>query len=283
MRSYVSFFLGPNTSFIFTAFDIDLHPMKKYTLLLSATLLAFLLPYSALAWGNKGHAIVAEVAFSLLDNGTKEKVRKALGTMTIEEAANWMDNIRRDHRYDYMRSWHYLNLDKGMQYQHTSEDNIVNALNKAIGELEHKGRLDDSEIRLDLLIVFHLVGDMAMPLHVGYGEDKGGNTVEVTYEGHRANLHQVWDSRIIESEGITTEDCVAYYRRMSKRDIDQNKVINVVEWIKEPRSMLGSVYNLPPDNNIDQAYIDRSKKIIEQQLTIAGIRLAAVLEQVFKS
>jgi hypothetical protein len=56
----------------------------------------------------------------------------------------------------------------------------------------------------------------------------------------------------------------------------------VTGWIDESRSLLDKVYDFPWDNNIDQAYTERSKKIIEQQLVIAGIRLAVVLEQIFK-
>jgi len=227
--------------------------------------------------------MVSEIAFSFLDSNTKEKVQKVLGSMSIEEAGNWMDNIRSDHRYDYMKTWHYLNLEKGATYVANSDNNIINALDKAISELEHKNKMDDSEVRKDLLIVFHLVGDMTMPLHVGYGVDRGGNTVQVTYLGHQSNLHRVWDSEIIESEKITTEDCLAFYKTMDKKEIDQNKKINVEDWMAEPRSLLGDVYNFPSDNNIDQAYIDKNKKIVEQQLVIAGIRLAAVLNQVFKS
>ena len=57
--------------------------------LLFATLNSF-------AWGRKGHTIVAEIAFSYLDEPTKKNVLSYLDGMTLEEAANWMDDIKSD-------------------------------------------------------------------------------------------------------------------------------------------------------------------------------------------
>jgi len=257
--------------------------MKKIFFLAVALTIAIISPKQSYGWGNKGHAMVSEIAFSFLDNGTKARVQKVLGAMTIEEAGNWMDNLRSDHNYDYMKTWHYLNLDKGAQYVPNTDNNIINALAKAIDALDHKSKLNDSEIKANVLIVFHLVGDMTMPLHVGYGADRGGNTIQVTYEGHTSNLHRVWDSEIIEREKITTEDCLAFYKTMGKEEINENEKINVQDWMNEPRALLDNVYNIPAGNAIDQAYIDRNKSIVEQQLVVAGIRLAAVLQEVFKA
>ena len=69
-------------------------------------LLAFLLLpiFKSSAWGEKGHAMVAKVAFSYLDENTKKNVLSYLDGMTIEEAANWMDNIKGDKSKDFKRS-----------------------------------------------------------------------------------------------------------------------------------------------------------------------------------
>jgi hypothetical protein len=42
-----------------------------------------------------------------LNKGVKDSVQKYLGTMTFEEASTWMDDVRSDHSYDYMKTWHY--------------------------------------------------------------------------------------------------------------------------------------------------------------------------------
>lgn len=255
--------------------------MKKSAFLLAVVFIVSL-PLLSFAWGKKGHTIVAEIACSLLNDKTREAVQNCLGATTIEEAATWMDAVRGHHEFDYMKPWHYVNVEKGGQYVPNHEDNIINALNNAISNLEHKDRLSPQEIKTNLMIVFHLAGDLHMPLHVGYGEDKGGNSIDVSYLGKPSNLHTVWDSRIITTEHICTDDCLALMKNKSKDEIAKLKVINVVQWMQQPRSLLGEVYNFQ-NNTIDLAYADKNKKIIEQQLLIAGIRLSAILQHVFKS
>ena len=48
---------------------------------------------SLFAWGDKGHALVAEVAFKYLDAKTKQSVLSYLNGISIEEASNWMDEM----------------------------------------------------------------------------------------------------------------------------------------------------------------------------------------------
>jgi hypothetical protein len=234
------------------------------------------------AWGKKGHGIVAEIAYSMLDSNTKKSVHRYLGTTTIEEASTWMDDVRSDHSYDYMKSWHYVNIEKGKQYSETKDGNIINALNNSIAILEHRDKMADDEIKKNLMIIFHLTGDLHMPLHIGYENDKGGNDIHTSFLGTPANLHRVWDTEIIEHEGITMTDCLSLYEKMNKGTISELKEVNIVNWINEPRDLLENVYDFM-DGQIDHIYIDKNKPIIEKQLLIAGIRLAAVLNKVFES
>jgi hypothetical protein len=62
------------------------------------------------AWGFEGHKIVAEIAKSHLNKSVKDSVEKYLGDMSFEDAATWMDDMRKDHAYDYMKPWHYVNM-----------------------------------------------------------------------------------------------------------------------------------------------------------------------------
>ena len=256
--------------------------MKRSLSVLLFFAFGILLPHHILAWGKQGHGMVAEIAFTMIDSSTKAQVQKYLGSTTIEQASTWMDEVRSDHNYDYMKTWHYVNIEKGTQYTATKDGNIINALNNAINELEHRDKLSNEDIKKNLMIVFHLTGDLHMPLHVGYEGDKGGNAVQVKYLGSQSNLHRVWDTEIIESEKITTSECLAQMKHFNKGEIAALKTINVESWINEPRSLLANVYDFT-DNTIDQAYVDKNKKTVEMQLLIAGIRLSAVLAEVFKA
>jgi hypothetical protein len=89
-----------------------------------------------------------------------------------------MDNIKDDHSYDYMKPYHYVNFDKSAEVVERLGSNIIFILNQTIKELQNNKNLTKEEIKTKILIVFHLVGDLHQPLHVGYGSDKGGNTIQ---------------------------------------------------------------------------------------------------------
>ncbi len=239
-------------------------------------------PMYLLAWGKKGHALVAEVAFNLLDEHTKEAVHKYLGRMTIEEAGNWMDDIKSDRRNDYMKQWHYVNVAQGKLYETSKEENIITQLTRVVTELQHKESMSEEDIKKDLLIVFHLTGDLHQPLHVGYGVDKGGNDIHVKYKGAQTNLHRLWDSEIIEGENISLNECLQMKKTFDREDMAMLSNINVESWMRQPRSQLTGVYGFT-DNTIDDVYIQKNKKVIEQNIFIAGVRLAAILKDVFKA
>ncbi|WP_281228069.1 S1/P1 nuclease [Flavobacterium aquiphilum] len=254
--------------------------MKNLILATIFLSLSFLFPTEALAWGKKGHALVAEVAFNYLDKNTKKIVLEYLDGMTIEDAANWMDNIKDDHSYDYMKPYHYTNIEKGEEVVEKSGSNIIYILNQTIKELQNNKNLTKQEIKSKLLIVFHLVGDLHQPLHVGYGSDKGGNTVQLNYKGQGSNLHAFWDSGIIFDQNISLENCLNA-NKFSPKEINNLQTIDVIAWSKESRSLLDPIYNTG-GAKIKEEYIITSAKTIESQIQKAGIRLASILQKVFQ-
>lgn len=254
--------------------------MNKALISLTFLLILIISPTKTLAWGNKGHAIVAEVAFNYMDENTKKVVLQYLDGMTIQEAANWMDNVKSDHSYDYMRSYHYVNIDKGANVVETNGANIIFQLSTTIKELQNKKNLSNQEINTKIKILFHLMGDLHQPLHVGYGEDKGGNTMQVNYNYRGTNLHSLWDSGIIEYKKITLQDCLRT-NNYSKNEIRAIQYTNVVNWATDSRAYLPQIYKTG-GNKINDEYVDACVPIIENQILKAGIRLAGVLNEVFK-
>jgi S1/P1 Nuclease len=254
--------------------------MKRNTL--PAILIIFLIPLSqqSFAWGKKGHELVAQIAFQFLNDSTKQKVKNYLGNLSIEEAANWMDDERSNTYYNYMRTWHYLDIDKGTAYTPSSERNIITVLHSAIVDLRQYQALKKKDIRRDLLLIFHLIGDLHQPLHTGYSIDKGGNTIEISSPVVSGNLHSVWDSQIIDYKNITLDSCMAVYATLDSNEISSFKKINELKWMYQSRSLLDTVYSFQ-NNYLDVNYVNNNSLIIKKQLVIAGIRLAAILNEVF--
>ncbi len=253
--------------------------MKKYILLLLITVSLFT-SNNCLAWGEKGHAIVAEIAFNYLDANTKKIVLQYLDGMSIEEAANWMDDIKSEKKYDYMRKLHYINADKGQNIIPNNEENIVGALTKTIDELKNYKSLSKEDIKIKICIIFHLIGDLHQPLHVGYGEDRGGNSFQINFYGRGTNLHSFYDSGIIEYKGLTLSECLKS-KIYTKEEISAIEKIDVVDWANQSRKYLNIIYKTN-DHKIDDTYVNTNYPIIKDQLLRAGIRLSSVLKDVFK-
>ncbi|MGL2963900.1 S1/P1 nuclease [Flavobacterium sp. RSB2_4_14] len=253
--------------------------MKKYiTAVLITT--AFLAPNNSFAWSEKGHALVAQVALNYLDANTKKIVNQYLDGMTFEEAANWMDDIKSDKKYDYMRKLHYINADRGQSIVPNNEENIIGAITKTIEELKNYKTLSKEDVKIKICIIFHLIGDLHQPLHVGYGEDRGGNNFQINFYGKGTNLHSFYDSGIIEYKGLTLSECLKA-KKYTKEELSEVEKIDVVNWANQSRSYLKTIYNTG-NRKIDDTYINNNYPIIQEQILKAGIRLSSVLEEIFK-
>ena len=237
---------------------------------------------NSFAWGKTGHGLVAEIAFQILDDSTQKIVKQYLGNITIEEAANWMDEQRGNSYYTFMRTWHYVDIDKGEKYVPSTERNALSVLNSAIIELRNAKEtgMSKKDIKNRILLIFHLVGDLHQPLHTGYTIDKGGNTIMVSSPFVSGNLHSIWDTQILEYKRINLDTCMNLYNSMSGDEIAEIKKINVLKWMYQSRSNLESVYSFE-NNFLDKNYIDKNTIIIKKQLVIAGIRLASIFQEVF--
>lgn len=251
--------------------------MKK----ILTALLLLLAASSSFAWGRKGHTMVAQIAYSRLNEATKNNINSYLDGMTLEEAANWMDDIKSDKKTAFMKPFHYANFPKGTKAADHDGGNIVSILNTAILDLGKKDKMTREEIRTSVLFLFHLVGDLHQPLHVGYGNDKGGNTVQLHYKTRGTNLHSFWDSGIIQDQNISLSDCINAVK-YSPEELKQMKTLNVVAWSEESRSFLDQVYDYK-NPKVGEKYVADSSKIIESQIQKAGIRLAMVLDLFFKA
>jgi hypothetical protein len=235
---------------------------------------------NANAWGSKGHKIVVEVAKKYLDKAIIDSVNYYLNGMSWEDASVWMDEMRSDKSYDYMKPWHYVNVEKDKTYVE-SKDNVISELQIVIAQLKNKESRDKEKINLALRILFHLIGDIHQPLHCGYADDKGGNTIDVIFNTKKTNLHKVWDSDIIEKYLVSTEDCFIVLDLVMKQDVKNIKKGDPISWMNDSRAFLPQVYNIT-NGEIDKAYIDKNVPAIVKQLSRAGLRLAEILEETFK-
>jgi hypothetical protein len=228
-------------------------------------------------WGWEGHKMTAAIAYEHLSKNTKDSLKAYLGDMTIEQASTWMDDIKKDTTLDYLKPLHYINIEPGQAYDPQSQGNIISELNKVIAALKDRNHHSKQETAMDIKILIHLVGDLHQPLHVGYGADRGGNNIKLTVLGDSSNLHRVWDSEIIKRKHIYAADLE---KELAKGNIGETDKIDIIQWMNESRSELKAVYNY--HGNINQQYLDANEELVEKLLIRSGLRIASLLNSLFK-
>jgi hypothetical protein len=233
---------------------------------------------ASFAWGSEGHKTIAQIAEMVTQKAIKDSVKCYLGSMSFEEASVWMDEIRDDHSFDYLKPAHYINIAKDKTYVKAKGINIMNELDLIFLALQKKETKESVNFALKKL--FHLIGDLHQPLHTGYESDKGGNTVIIEFKGKKGNLHKLWDSELIESY----HDQIFHFSNietMSEIKELQKEEINSIKWLEESRSFLQDVYDFPKNGQISKEYIEAAHLVIKNRLTKAGIRLSNVLNKYF--
>ena len=126
----------------------------------------------------------------------------------------------------------------------------------------------------------HLVGDIHQPLHVGRGEDRGGNEIKVKWFGKDTNLHRVWDSEMINTYMMSYSE----FTDLLMRNFNSSSVEMKSEeiWIDETQKLVIDVYaNAKNGDSLGYDYIYENFDIVKSQLFIAGVRLAQTLNDIF--
>jgi hypothetical protein len=205
-----------------------------------------------------------------------------MGTTTLPQMGTWMDDVKNKHSYEYMKPWHYIYLEKGVTWKPTKNPDIINALSQVTTELKYRKQMDPEAVKTDLMVLVHLMGDLAQPLNCGYGSDKGGTELKATVDGRGYTLRSLWDEGIIREMPINITDCSDYYNTISPFEIKQILKGNYIDWMNESRALLPQVYDTG-NGEITPDYLKKNRKLIIVQMVNSAIRLADILQTTLKS
>ena len=250
---------------------------------LTLTLLFSLMISQAFAWGQIGHYLIGFMAERQMKKSTKKKVEQVLYPMSLGRSGTWMDEIRSDKSYDYATTWHYLNSKNGEYDPATQEKggDAFEAIQRIKAELK-AGGLDPKIEAEKLKMLIHMVEDIHQPLHVGTGDDRGGNDVKIEFFGQPTNLHALWDSGMIDRQGMSySEIGNELYRRLTPEMKAKYRATTMEDWLKEAVSYRPMVYNLPESKKISYQYMYENYGIAEERLIAASVRLAQILEEIY--
>lgn len=234
-------------------------------------------------WGQIGHYVTGHVAENHITDKTAAEIDRVIGNESLAVAAVWMDDIRSDDTYNYTSTWHWVTIPYGMTYEDAEKNpdgDILWALETLIAQLK-EGGLSPKEEHDKLKMVVHMVGDIHQPLHVGTGEDRGGNSVRVQWMGDNSNLHRVWDSNMIESRQMSYTEISDNIDVIDSDTVEEWQSASVRDWAYESVEYRDDVYNLPDNNRIGYEYRYANYDIVKERLVKAGIRLAGVLNDIY--
>jgi len=280
--------------------------MKRAAL---AAIFACALSGQALAWGQEGHSIVAEVAQHRLSAEAATMVERLLGKgHSLASIASWADDAR-DHRPE-TNNWHFVDIplardnyseaaDCHPADEATKGDCIVNELKRLKRELRCTGEDKKAEA---LKFAVHFIGDVHQPLHAVL-EKQGGNDIIVDLFARAGKctgscmlqhsymkFHAAWDSGLIMAavwdwgRYVDLLETGNGWLTTAEAQAPGIEGGTPEQWAEETHKAAQAVWSLLPENSVlDDGYYQKVLPILVRQLGVAGLRLAKFLNDAYAS
>ena len=272
--------------------------LKKGCLILLSAVLLILSPVDkASAWGADGHRLICAMAEAKLTPEAKSMLSETLrmgkfldnnADEDFPEACLWPDKARHTtHKGSYEE--HFINVPKSEDSVDLARDCaalncVATAIQRNLVYLSRdaQGKREKARKAAALRFLAHFVGDLHQPLHVGNGEDWGGNKIKVNWYDKKANLHGIWDYEILKKAGITYPDSLEYLQEIKP----ENSAGDVLAWIRTSfRLARNNAYKdtegnlIASGDTLGDAYFERAKPIVMSQISLSSSRLAYLLNE----
>jgi hypothetical protein len=278
---------------------------KPARMLALSAVLACAFASHALAWGQEGHSIVAEIAQRRLSLEAARMVERLLGGgHSLASVASWADDVR--DAQPETSNWHFVDIPLAAPKYDAARDckndpKYGFCIVAELDRLRHELRCATGNDQVEALkFAVHFVGDIHQPLHTVL-EDKGGNDIAVdllmrgftcgqTCEPSQiaTNFHAAWDFGLIEK---IVWDWGAYVDRLEDGWLKSAEATrpgidggSLVAWAEETHALAQTVWNIrPADDLLEDRYLRDVLPIFDRQLGVAGLRLAKFLNDAFSS
>ncbi|MEM6840885.1 MAG: S1/P1 nuclease [Bacteroidota bacterium] len=257
--------------------------MKKLITTLS---LIIFISHSGFSWGPTAHRAIGQLAQWHLSRSAEARITQILGPVDLAMAGTWMDEIRSDSAYDYTNTWHWVTVPTETGYDPEIQEptgNAYEATQRIIAALK-SDTLSSQQEQEYLKMLIHLIGDLHQPLHIGKGDDRGGNDVRVRwmYESDSSNLHRVWDSDMINAKQLSYTELATHLNRyVTPELVSETQSVYLEQWLDEAVELRAAVYDIPDSKRLGYEYMYHNWPIVEQRLLLAGLRLASILNDIY--
>jgi hypothetical protein len=245
---------------------------------------------------------VARIAEERLTPVARQNVKWLLDGGSLADVASWADD-----QVDRLRQtgpWHYVNIPNAASGYDRDRD-CPRQPGAAAGSRADRWRdcivdrilynetqlsdtaLDRGDRVTALKFLVHLVGDIHQPMHA-LADERGGNGIPVTLfgspncgEGGRTapcNLHRVWDSGLIVHRRLSDQRYLSALEGLVQARARRNVSGTPADWAKESRDIARAAL-LRANGDAGDTYYATYIGVIDERLTIAGLRLAQMLNR----
>lgn len=267
---------------------------------LVALLLLLVLPSTqSFAWGYKGHQIVADIARNHLSATAKQNLQALLGNDDLASIANWADEVRPNRPESY--GWHFVDIPRDAagfsddrdcyrpddKHPNTKEDHhncVVDRITMFAHVLADKTASQADRLEA-LKFVVHFLGDIHQPMHA-IEDARGGNDVHISAFGstqcgkYTCNLHAEWDSGLIDHTGRSEQEYVTYLEQLiTTQKLEAGGTPET--WANESLRLAKQVW-VSDGGSVDESYYHTNISVVDTRLALAGLRLAALLNEALK-
>jgi len=238
-----------------------------------------------MVWSKTGHRVIGHVAQEHLSRKAERAIHKILKGQSLAAVANFADEIKADKKFRKFSPWHYVNFPTDKRYNDVEPSpygDLIMGINTCISIIKNPVSTDE-DVAFYLKFLVHLMGDLHQPMHVGRAEDKGGNNIQVQWFDKGSNLHRIWDSAMIDDYGMSYTELSAKLPVLSKTQLKELQKGDVYDWVEESQDIANTLYDSVTVG--EQLYYQYSYQwwdTLETQLQKGGIRLATVLNRIFK-
>ena len=246
---------------------------------------------SGWTWGRIGHEVSSKLAEERLTPAALAAVRTLLGAgVSLSDASAWADS---QPEVPDSGPWHYVNVplsESRYDAKFCQPGGCVVSKIEDFKRVLLDPRAGKTAKQQALRFLIHFIEDLHQPLHIGDTGSRGGNLIQVRFFDAGSNLHQVWDSLIIEHHsgnenvwlwelnGLANPKMVAEWSKGNPED-----------WATESLADARLAYRTPGGDALVRSgaklgndYCNFALPIIRRQLAKSGVRVAATLNAIFK-
>lgn len=237
---------------------------------------------TSVAWSPTGHRVVGRIAEHHLTEPAARAVAGLLAPEQLAHVTTWPDEIRSEPDWAKADAWHYVTIPDGQTYESGPKNpagDVLEAIARFEGVLADRTAPRIERVQA-LKWLSHLVGDLHQPLHVGRGDDHGGNDVMVLWFGEPGNLHSVWDDKLIESSQLSFSELADMLDHPTPELLRDWQVGGPRDWARESQELRARCYELG-DRKLAFRYVHDQWPTVQRRLLQAGIRLAGELNRLF--